>query len=278
MNDSLDPILQQEEQRKLRTQLMWRLAFAVLLVGGVLGALAWLDQDKEPQMTVTTPHDARIASSIASEAASAVASEPETASAAEASTPQASAAASEILPASFVAGEPSALPASQPQATPATPQPAASQPLPAQLKTGPQTISAKPAAPAGKPGIPTIVPPAAPAKPVEPTRPHAPLKAAETPAKPLPSPLPAPDKLAQQPAAVAHYPAPIATSSGYTVQAGVFLHAANAERMLRSVQGAGIPAYLETRVQIGPFGSKAEAEAAVKKLRQIGIEPIVKGN
>ena len=157
MNDSLDPILQQEEQRKLRTQLMWRLAFAVLLVGGVLGALAWLDQDKEPQMTVTTPHDARIASSIASEAASAVASEPETASAAEASTPQASAAASEILPASFVAGEPSALPASQPQATP-QPAPVASPPLPTQPKTGPQTISAKPAAPAGKPGIPTIVP------------------------------------------------------------------------------------------------------------------------
>lgn len=267
MNDSLDPILQQEEQRKLRTQLMWRLAFAVILVGGVLGALAWLDQGKEPQMTVTTPHDAHIASSIASEAASALASAPETASAAEASFPEASAAASEILPASFVAGEPTALPASLP---------VASAPLPAPRKTEPRP--AKPAAPTGKPGIPTIAVPAAPAKPAEPIRPRAPLKTSEAPAKTPPSPLPAPDKLAQQPAAVAHYPAPVATSNGYTVQAGVFLHAANAERMLRTVQSAGIPAYLETRVQIGPFSSKAEAETAVKKLRQLGVEPIIKGN
>lgn len=71
-------------------------------------------------------------------------------------------------------------------------------------------------------------------------------------------------------------PAASQTQLGYSVQAGVFLHASNAEKLLAQIQAAGIPAYLETRVQIGPFKTKAEAEAAVSKLKKLGIEPIVK--
>jgi DedD protein len=74
----------------------------------------------------------------------------------------------------------------------------------------------------------------------------------------------------------APFPAASNTQLGYSVQAGVFLHSNNAEKLLAQIQAAGIPAYLETRVQIGPFKTKAEAEAAVKKLRKLGIEPIVK--
>ncbi|MBM5570998.1 MULTISPECIES: SPOR domain-containing protein [Deefgea] len=72
------------------------------------------------------------------------------------------------------------------------------------------------------------------------------------------------------------FPAASNTQLGYSVQAGVFLHAHNAEKLLAQIQAAGIPAYLETRVQIGPFKTKSEAEAAVKKLKQLGIEPILK--
>ena len=58
---------------------------------------------------------------------------------------------------------------------------------------------------------------------------------------------------------------------------GVFLHANNAEKLLKQLQAAGIPAYLETRVQIGPFKNKAEAEAAAEKLRKMGITPVIAG-
>ncbi|MBE9609602.1 SPOR domain-containing protein [Chitinilyticum litopenaei] len=60
------------------------------------------------------------------------------------------------------------------------------------------------------------------------------------------------------------------------MQAGVFLHAARAEKLLEQLQQAGIPAYLETRVQIGPFNNKAEADKAIQKLRSMGIEPVVR--
>ncbi|WP_432721068.1 SPOR domain-containing protein [Jeongeupia wiesaeckerbachi] len=64
-------------------------------------------------------------------------------------------------------------------------------------------------------------------------------------------------------------------ANGYTVQAGVFLHSDNAEKLLRKLQAAGVPAYLETRVQIGPFKTRAEADTAARKLRQLGIAPVI---
>ncbi|BCL75660.1 hypothetical protein JHS3_13960 [Jeongeupia sp. HS-3] len=76
-------------------------------------------------------------------------------------------------------------------------------------------------------------------------------------------------------------PEPLAPASivkradGYSVQAGVFLHSENAEKLLRKLQAAGVPAYLETRVQIGPFKTRHEADAAAKKLRQLGINPVI---
>jgi DedD protein len=68
---------------------------------------------------------------------------------------------------------------------------------------------------------------------------------------------------------------PPVSASQYTVQAGAFLHASNAEKLLQQLQSAGIPAYLETRVQIGPFTNKAEADAAMAKLRKMGINPVL---
>ena len=66
--------------------------------------------------------------------------------------------------------------------------------------------------------------------------------------------------------------------NGYTVQAGVFLQAENAGKLLAQLKTAGVPAYLETRVQIGPFKDKASADAAAVKLKRLGISPVVRGN
>lgn len=292
MNDSFDPILQQEEQRKLRVQLMWRLAIAAALVCGVLGALAWLDQEKDqkPQVTVSAPKDVRIAPSTAST----IASQPVPASQPEASSPTS---APQI--ASFAASTPAitALSASTAQTTPtaqraSSPAPQTSTPVkPAEIAAAQQQTTLQPVAkpttaPITAPAKPTPpMQPAAPAQPMAPIKPSTPTKLVETnkpalPAQHEPSLPPATAKPAQQAAAApaARYPAPVATPNGYTVQAGVFLHSANAENMLKQVQNAGIPAYLETRVQIGPFSNRTEAEIAVQKLRKLGLEPVVKSN
>ena len=254
MNDSLDPILQQEEQRKLRIQLIWRLGIAVILVVGVLATLTWLDQDREspPKMTVNT----RKATPPAAEIASAPAFEPTTAP--PASTEAASAASNTEAE---IPDTPVAQPASQtslketsPAANPIAPT------VPAAIRPALSEIS--------KTAIPT--PPAAPRK--------SSLIQHET-VSPYPAHLasiPTTPPISQQASTGIPYPPAVAATHGYTVQTGVFLHSANAEKMLKQMQYAGIPAYLETRVQIGPFRSRMEADAAVRKLRSLGIEPIIK--
>jgi len=60
--------------------------------------------------------------------------------------------------------------------------------------------------------------------------------------------------------------------SRFLVQVGVFGNYANAEELLQKLQAASIPAQIESRVQVGPFASRAEADAARVKLRALGID------
>ena len=252
MNDSLDPILQQEEQRRLRKQLIWRLSIAVILVAGAFGILSWLDQGKETrsQMTVSTPRHALIASQAS--ATTAV-----TASATIASTPEATPPA-----------------ASTPDATPLPTVASAATP---QLNS-PQEAADQQPAPRKPPFVTTPIKLAHPAKPEPMTASPDIVPSAKADIQ-IARPTPAAGKPANRTnTSAARYPSPVATPRGYTVQAGVFLHTSNAEKMLMRLQTAGIPAYLESRVQIGPFSSKTEAENAIRKLRQAGIEPVLKVN
>lgn len=59
----------------------------------------------------------------------------------------------------------------------------------------------------------------------------------------------------------------------FVVQMGVFNNVANAEELRAKLQLAGIPATIEARVKVGPFGSREEAEAARKKLVELGLDP-----
>ena len=52
---------------------------------------------------------------------------------------------------------------------------------------------------------------------------------------------------------------------------GVFSDVANAKELRARLEKAGIRASIEARVQVGPFASKAEADAARVKLRELGI-------
>jgi DedD protein len=61
----------------------------------------------------------------------------------------------------------------------------------------------------------------------------------------------------------------------YLVQAGMFSNTQKAEELHAMLQLNGIPSTLETRVQVGPFNSKAEADAAREKLKALGVESIL---
>lgn len=91
--------------------------------------------------------------------------------------------------------------------------------------------------------------PAAPAKKIE----HASPKVAALPASPA------------DPATV------IARS--YRLQMGVFTAASNAEELHARLEKAGIPSYVESRVHVGPFKTQKEAEAARRKLKELGLGP-----
>lgn len=96
--------------------------------------------------------------------------------------------------------------------------------------------------------------------------------ASEHPVSPSPvSPTPA---LAASAPAV-EPPAPPRLFSGYAVQAGVFADAQHAEELRARLTLNGIPSTLEARVQVGPFKTRAEAEAARQKMKALGIDGIL---
>lgn len=63
--------------------------------------------------------------------------------------------------------------------------------------------------------------------------------------------------------------------SGFLVQAGVFTSPQLAEELHAKLTLSGINSTLETRVQIGPFRTRQEAEAAQIKLRELGVESVL---
>lgn len=63
--------------------------------------------------------------------------------------------------------------------------------------------------------------------------------------------------------------------SGFVLQAGVFSSSQRAEELHARLTLSGVPSTLETRVQVGPFRTKHEAEAAQAKLKELGVETIL---
>jgi cell division septation protein DedD len=59
------------------------------------------------------------------------------------------------------------------------------------------------------------------------------------------------------------------------VQTGVFSSTENALALQARLKDQGIPAFVETRVVVGPFRNRAEAEAAKKRLRELGLQGLV---
>lgn len=89
--------------------------------------------------------------------------------------------------------------------------------------------------------------------------------------------------LAEKPAAI---PAPktpatpvakTAEPKAFEVQLGVFTDMENAKQLQTKLAEHGIPSHTETRVQIGPFKNRVEADQARAKLKALGISSVVVG-
>ncbi len=128
------------------------------------------------------------------------------------------------------------------------------------------------------PRVDTPPPPVVAAQPSVPRKPAAPVHSAspvstEASAPPTPTP-PAPSESAVSPTTPA-VPTPPRLFSGYALQAGVFADPRRAEELQARLVEAGIPATIEARVQVGPFKTRAEANAARAKLNALGIESVL---
>ncbi|HNQ03120.1 MAG TPA: SPOR domain-containing protein [Thiobacillaceae bacterium] len=85
---------------------------------------------------------------------------------------------------------------------------------------------------------------------------------------PAPPTIPA----AAQPAASAAHPP---TTGGFLLQIGVFGNPARAVELVQRLQRQGIRARTETRVQVGPFPTREEAEKARIEMRRLGLDGMI---
>jgi DedD protein len=98
-----------------------------------------------------------------------------------------------------------------------------------------------------------------------------------------PAPLskkPAEPVAAESKPAVAPAASPIKTTEaaapkGYVVQLGLFSNYENAVLLQKRLAEHGIKSYTETRLHVGPFQNKAEADQALNQIRGMGINAVL---
>ncbi|MBC9072205.1 SPOR domain-containing protein [Thauera sp. CAU 1555] len=117
-------------------------------------------------------------------------------------------------------------------------------------------------------------PPAAPAPAAQPSAPAAP-PAQAAPAKP-------PRDEADRVRAILEgkVPPPPAAGDGFVVQVAAFGEAGKASALASELKAKGFSAYTEkagsvTRVRVGPFAARAEADRAAERLKALGQSPVV---
>jgi cell division septation protein DedD len=76
------------------------------------------------------------------------------------------------------------------------------------------------------------------------------------------------------PATHSTLPAPL--TNGYYVQLGVFDATDNTNRLLENASALGLPAHVQSRVLVGPFRNKREAEAARSRLKELAKGIVVR--
>ncbi len=179
-------------------------------------------------------------------------------------------------PAKKAPGKPPSPIVTAPAQSPAAPLPAedaasseATEKLAATTPPPPPVVDAQPAqtgsaAPPVKPAAPTVAKqaPAASVKPVQATSAPAQTTAAT---QPVQATGPAPQGVTP-----AHSP-----TGGFIVQLGVFADPVNARELVERLNKIGVKARMETRVQVGPFRNREEAEKARAEIARLGVKGVV---
>lgn len=163
---------------------------------------------------------------------------------------------------------PPAANASEPEAAPLAPEPAASAAQPPEAPAPAQAVRAEAPAP------PHVAkPPATRAAPASRPAPGAKAKAGSA-STPAPSASAASDAL----------PAPVGTAAGYYINVGLFAEEANARKAQARLLNEGLPAFRQElsgakgrriRVRVGPYGTRAQADAAAASIRAMALEAVV---
>jgi DedD protein len=238
------------EQPDLKRKLAWRMGFAGLMIVALLVTLAVFDhlnapdeaEPSEPRFTERVPVPKKEITQPVKQADA---------------TPEASKDAQKAAePESSAAPVDKSLP---PVEAPARPEVFAQPVLPQ-------------AAPRGEPRT------AQPGRQVSPAQ-QAPVATQTAPARPVearPVAEPAVAARTQEPVVVTRQaPAPPRLFSGFALQAGVFSDSRLAEELHAKLTLNGIPSTLETRVQVGPFKTREEAEIARVKMNELGIDAVM---
>jgi len=158
-------------------------------------------------------------------------------------------------------------------------EPRFTEPVPVGRKEVAQAVTPAEPAPEGEKVAPAAEPEAS-AAPVD--KSVAPSGPPPRPAVRVESAAPAPAAHAAPRPEAAARPAPqsVATPgvrlfSGYALQAGVFSDTHRAEELHAKLTLNGIPSTIESRVQVGPFKTREEAEAARAKMKALGIDALL---
>jgi DedD protein len=156
--------------------------------------------------------------------------------------------------------------------------------IPAQPAVSPLTpVAAAPTASDAPPADATPAPAPAPAvvvpvKPVAQPAEKPAEKAAEKPSAKPPAQAAAPVADAQTP------PKPDASGERFVVQVGAYADVASARVVRQKIERAGLKTYTQvaktpqgnrTRVRLGPFNSRAEAERSAQKIKSLGLTPSI---
>lgn len=166
------------------------------------------------------------------------------------------------------------LPRAEATAAPAAAEDTAPASMPASVQT--QPVPAATATPVAQP---------APVKPVEAADPVSPpaTTTATTPAVQPSAPVPVPVPVAAAPAPDKVSPSgPLA--HGFYVNVGIFAVAQNANTVRSKLDDAGLPIVADTvkakeapatRIRVGPFAKRAQAQAAAKKIHALKLDAVV---
>lgn len=258
MSDKTAEASPSDSSAELRGTLIKRLAVAGALVAVLLGVLAFFDYlaaPEEPEPTVYTkpvpvPPKKEVTQPVKPAASLPEPPKPE----AEPEKPAEAPAPVEPPPKPAVAAQPAlSEPRTEAKPAPAV-RPAAPAASTAPAAPAPAGATAVPQAPAAKPATTTLAPETV----------AVPQEAASTTPKPVEA---APARL--QPSAAPRL------FTGYLLQAGVFSNVQRAEELHAKLALNGIPSSLEARVQVGPFKTKAEADAAREKMQSLGIDAVM---